>query len=200
MKIRCGYVSNSSSSSFILAINKNKYIKCNKCGIDFVSIFEFISKTFKNLENLSSYWPVPSNIGKSSDTILYAIEELNNDIKFAENELTVIREIKDDKNASIMFSKLQNAISILGVRNARFMSEYESIEVAVRNEERFIQNKINRMNEDMNKLQVIYDKIEELQGTWNIYAFTVDFQDDMHKFVVDAIDKNLVKLIKRIDG
>lgn len=32
MKYRCGFVSNSSSSSFIIRWNKNNFNKCDKCG------------------------------------------------------------------------------------------------------------------------------------------------------------------------
>lgn len=199
MKTRYGYVSNSSSSSFILAISRDKHIKCDKCGIDFCSIFEFISRTFKKLEDLSLYWPVPSDTEKSLDAISYAIEELENDIKFAESELTAICKIKNDENASIIFSKLQSAVSKLSVRHARFMSEHTSVNAAVENEERFIQSEINDIEKRIEHLRIIHDKIDKIQDDYDIYAFNVSIHDSMYRFVVDAIDNNLVQLIERID-
>lgn len=210
MKARHGFVSNSSSTSFVIAVREQKIEKCPHCNcspIDYLNFLHLKTKDEKGQEYEYKIFDIKEHI----DMLKEDIKNYKSAIEILTKTNEQFRAILDDLNAPKYINVL---INLIGDRlkytyyqrpfakkskeeqdadlrvlpyDQRASFTYASINTEIEE----IQSKINALEteikekeEDINK----YSKYAE--GKWTIFKIKVDHMDaDMHE-VIDVMSKS----------
>ncbi len=196
MKIRNGFVSNSSSSSYILAVKKDCH--CENCKFDLSTVFDIISQTFKRLEDADRYYPMISNRDYTLENISDQIEECRKNIEFSNRELSSIKDIENNKDAVKLFCRWKEIfVSGSSIVQQRKVSEYGLIDKEIVYVREKLEQCIKENESIIEKLEERYDTTSKLKDDYDIYSFTIDYMDPLHKFVKGLIQKDFVEVIEQ---
>ena len=193
MKVRFGFVSNSSSSSFVVAIRKP-----TKKTIDAVKFIEFVAKhTEKN-----PIWSNVFGIAAKQKAIKAEIDELKKDMAFGYKEVEFWRNVGEDGLFDGWLGKLKEHFRAFKpgggeVRQLRSMSEYrenlsEMGQTPCKLMSQWIKNVVDRDKDKLVELEKELAQLKNLKNSeWAIYSF----EEDMHwgKNLVSNIVTDLVK-------
>lgn len=203
MKIRYGFVSNSSSSSYILALPKEK--ECEHCGHTNGQIIELVSKLFSK-----GTWDdyVPVNYGGDFEGYIGAIEneieEIDKDIAWTLKKTKVLENLSKNEDAITLFSEW-NEIKQQAKPRWRRKADESNEEYGTTPREKLKEDvgwlgdqiEINRRKKT--SLEAKKRKIEEaIKSDDTLYAFEIDHQDSARDTIEMLIKNGIVKVIEKI--
>lgn len=198
MKIRSGFVSNSSSSSFLVALPIEH--ECNECNQNnhLVTILEkLFTKSWSGLFEFG-----PQTREDHINKIDNEFEEIEQDIIWAENKSAILQKISNNQNAVKLFTEWHNINHKSSIRNWRYSDHNkndqknpnEEIEFAIRRVKCEADNLYKKKTELNRKKQLLLDSVE---GKQKVYSFKLDVQSEEYRIMNTLIDSNSVKLIEK---
>lgn len=203
MKIRNGFISNSSSSSYILALPNVK--KCEHCESSNDILLELIVDVFSK-KSFNGY--IPSSYSGDPkqyiETINDEIETIEKDIEWANKRVVDLKNLSKNDDAVSLFAVLsQNKIQNGGT-SIRWEREcdngYDDPRNTLRHEIESLGCKIVELNNNLNKLINERNKIEEaVENDETIYMFEIDYMDPARNIVEKLIEADSVKVIEKIN-
>jgi hypothetical protein len=207
MRIRTGFVSNSSSSSFILSIAKEQECKhCNQSNADVLNIIRdlFSSKKYEDY--------VPKTFSGNPEDYLVSIdteiEEINKDIHWAHKKIQVLEKINKNPDAVCLMKQWDRIKEEQGRDKGINFLRYGREDDKYRNE-----NEIDTIARDLDwkrtsiktlekkraELENKKSKIEKaINGEEQIYILEVNHMDDAHTLIQNMINNGSVKLIDKV--
>jgi len=200
MKIRNGFVSNSSSSSFIVAVKKPQKNETN-----YMELIEFMMKNYYKRKDLDKNFK--GSIKEYTSNLEKELKKLTKDITFLEKDKIFIEEVLSNKNLikpiGKLFEYLDNKTKLkknLGVRQTReFYKNYVPKFV--------LENELGSINYDIdkikNKIEILTARISDIQkykeGSWDIICYEEDaaFGSPMSGAIKELEEKSLAKILKK---
>lgn len=189
MKTRNGFVSNSSSSSFVVVIRKPKPFT-----ISMVKLIEFVAKhTEKN-----PAWKEVFSINTKIELIKEELKELDKDLAFFTKEYNFWNEIKKNKEFDTWLGKIKDhsitEAELNSCRNERLVNDYPNLPDTPC---LFMTNRLNHKREaikqEITKFQLELRNIKKYKDSeWMIYSFEEDVN-----FSNKVISKMIDDLVKR---
>lgn len=195
MKTRKGFVSNSSSSSFVLAINNSDKPE----DALFTSMFEAMSHLFKRKSAADHYYPIGNDKDYSIKSIDGLIETLEEEIGPARKEIYVLELIAANKDATSLVDRW-NAIRkdpyLNRIKSSQEISQHISAADTVQTFVNSVLRKIKRNENTIEDLKSVREKLLKL-GDSTVYSFVVDNSEtEIRRFVNEAIKHDLVTVIE----
>ena len=172
MKGRFGFVSNSSSTSFVILVKPDK-----------VEAVDFILRNIRKGETVPSE-PVPER----RETLLVEIGELNKDISYVAKLVTKLNKNSDKK--SIAFHNFLDRLDNLRCKDS--IRNFRQYPVNFDKTLEDYSNTLNRLKEDLEKEKAKCEKqVKLLEGndTWRILSF----EDDAHWGILGNMVDDLLK-------
>lgn len=192
MKTRNGFVSNSSSSSFLVSV---PHISCKHCN-HADHLIQIINNLFH------SKWKDLYISGNRDDYVVKIDDELeaiNNDIVWASYDLQALEKILQNEDAINLFSQWYAITDNASTRHRRFMDEHkdpvEKINGAINRQQHNITNLRKKINDLKEKRQLILSKTLEGQ---EVYSFEMDVMSNEYKIMEQLIEDGSVELIEKI--
>jgi len=200
MKIRTGFISNSSSSSFIIALPKDN--KCEHCGHSNETIIKLVMDLFGS-KSWESYVP---NI-YSGDPLDYInmidneIEQLDKDISWALEQISVLEKISLNKDAVSLLNQWDRITGKVKTRWCRESDEYSEMKDRDELKDRitWLGRDVERARNNKNKLLSKKAKIEAaVANDQTIYVFDIDIHDSAHSLINSLIENGNVEVIEKV--
>jgi hypothetical protein len=199
MKIRTGFVSNSSSSSFILALSDEK--ECEHCGYSNTKMLDLIVTLFSKGTPLGDF--LSSYVSNPDDCISMIneeIAELDRDIEWILKRINVLEKLSANDDAIVLFSQWNDIQKNPDVRQKRYVEEsgfsrspYEHLKLHIE----WLGDDIKRAKNKKAKLGKKRAKIEAVANSGRmIYSFKIDYQDQLHSVIKDIIESGYVEVIE----
>jgi hypothetical protein len=207
MKIRVGFVSNSSSSSYILALPKEK--ECEHCGHNNAQTLKIARELFaKKNKDWKSRVPDPYSGDPKHyiDSINIEIEEIDKDIKWSLKKIKLLENLRENDDAIILFNEWNTIERKTDIRPQRLLSEYkeeENIDTKekLKRDIEYLNWNIRKKKERKTKLKSKRHKIERaVKDDDTLYVFEVDHRDNGQDIIEMLIDNGTVKIIEKIVG
>ena len=193
MKIRQGFVSNSSSSSFVVAIKKP-----SPKQIDGVKFIEILSKHGKN----NSVWSNITSVSEMKRAIRMELLELETDLAFCESEIKFWKELSENRDFDIFLERFlehsRNGDN-KSARNIRqFLEQYKTMNSAKPCE--MIVKRLGNMRDntllEILELKEYFLKISKLNASYTIYSFEEDM--NFGSKIASGVIRDLVKMKQAI--
>jgi len=205
MKSRQGFVSNSSSSSFVIAIKKAKSKKFS----DPSSVIDFLIKHSGAKYGDLKYF---SQTPKKYDFLLKKeIKELQKDVRWVEKQKSGLEEALGNEDVVEILAKINRMPSIQSAKkrnedNAnkdktnednRFSREYmHSMKEALEREITSLEYSLNSMGEKIKELQEKEKKIQPyLDGDWQLIGFEEDMWGSVLKSAIEDMARRKEAII-----
>ena len=202
MKIRTGFVSNSSSSSFILAIPNDK--ECGHCGYSNAAIVELVMDLFGD-KSWESYVPktYSGNPVDYINAIDEEVEQLDKDIAWTIKKIETLENLSTNDEALQLFSEWNDISRQSKARWRREVDEDENYKRVpreiLRRDIGHLGASVERSRNEKNKLLAKKAKIKAaIDNNQTIYVFEIDIHDSAHS-LIDALIKNgSVEVIEKV--
>jgi len=202
MKIRTGFVSNSSSSSFIICVKEDA------TGAE-IKMLDFMT-TFMD----KSHGVKREDVGEYKERLQNEIEDLNKDNVYSQKELEELTILLEDPLLIIAFNKLEVALQSMGkngsdfkelVRRERYMyfCNIEDGEVfepsnLLRNLHRKLEYSISRNTREIKDLSRRLAKIKDLPKSKKLISFEADnMEDSLLNSINNLEEQNMITIIER---
>lgn len=164
MKERKGFVSNSSSTCYIIAVPK-KGKKCKCCGRDnryYVQMLRYLVKVYEAEKN-EVEWIDSINIAETK----YKVDTLKKGIKFLKSQLKEIDKLKRNYLIDMAINKVEQLSNILAkVKDTKYQINWIAEEMRIIDKNMIDDLKktmTHRMNEDKKELARLQSKIKKLR-------------------------------------
>lgn len=198
MKIRTGFVSNSSSSSYVLAVKKQQECEC--CGLSNSKMIELITLLLGKKEfNGRVPKSFTGNMTEYVESLDVEIEELEKDIVCGTEKIKLLEKISANNDALLLMDQWNNLSKI---RNDRYMDESEYKQSSVDNLKWKIQNVESEVNRAKNSISEIRLKKQKLEAATNedrrIFIFEMDDWDDARRIIEELIENDVVEVIEKV--
>lgn len=182
MKIRYGFVSNSSTSSFILAVKQVKDV-CPTCGLNPANYLSIIQQLLP--EGLKKNPVVPhQNVftGLVSDvkaTYESKLDDLKKSKKALEKSISNYKEIlKDEKSLVAAGELIKLKMTLKHRKNYDDSSDYfvndRNPQEVVESEIEIMEAKIRKADEEIGQISKMLSIIRSLKGKWEVVNIVVD--------------------------
>ena len=193
MKTRNGFVSNSSSSSFIIAALKDEFLeKCSCCGQMPLNFLE----SLKNVPNPSVAYQC-QEMESFVDNTDEEIKEIEEDREWLKKELAMYQDIAENENFSLVAEKILKAIEseverkrqkndtyvsqtyklnaeiVHDARSGKYSSESGYTRAIVSDKIRDLQWGISKIDSEIVRLKNLISELEPLlseKEKWNLYG------------------------------
>jgi len=191
MKMRNGFVSNSSSSSFIIAIRKQE-----KNNINNIKLIEFLSKHTEK----RPLWKDELAVSAREEILNSELQEMSNDLIFLIKEKAIWSKLAKNRNFDKFLGKVKERINKINnyesVRNLRFMEENAFEHKVCKTVLNKIIYFIKEITKEMIKIEKILAKLKRLDDNWLTFSFEED--SNWGNKVVSSIVRDLEKQKKAI--
>lgn len=199
MKTRTGFVSNSSSSSFIVAIRKK-----TSTSIDLVKFIEFVA----NHTEKTPVWKDIVSVTERQNALREERRELQSDVDFGIKELEFWSNASKNKKFDVWFEEIKSHMREFspkgtGLRGLRQLREYKKDTIGMGSKPcslmaRWLKLQISQNKERIAQLTKHLESLKDLKDSdWGIYSFEEDLHWSDHKVsrIVDDLVKNDVAKI-----
>lgn len=198
MKIRNGFVSNSSSSSYILATKREQ--KCECCGLSNSKMIELASLMLGKKEFDGC---VPKsfngNVSEYVESLDDEIENLKKDILWATEKIEILQKISKNNDAITLMDQWNVCENL---RNDRYNDESEYRSNPTENLKWNIERLGNDISGAKNKIAEIKTKKQKLltaiDENRKIFIFEMDNWSRAREIVRELIENDTVEIIEEI--
>lgn len=200
MKIRNGFVSNSSSSSFLIALPAEH--SCSKCHQDNKTLLTLLHNLFGKSWAGNEYKAMRLNLSTCIENIDEEIKQLEHDVHCGQDKLGTLKEISLDKNALSLFYNWYCINTKASLRHWREIEEYkdspdyidEKVQYSIKSVEQEIyrkQTKISELKEKKDKLR------NSLNDNQEIFYLEVGCHGSEYSIINNLIENGIVQLIEK---
>lgn len=201
MKTRQGFVSNSSSSSFIIAVpNKAKTCKCCKRSNHW--LLQAIGKYLGSFsKDGNKFYPITSaeNIVDHYKTDL---EELIASKKYAENQLKIITDLQKDPTVFANYERLKRQLDLFRSKlriedEAQYCGGFDP-EKNLKDRQERLEKHLVDYDKKVKEIEDIIAKVSKfLKKDYTVYSFTIDnWSTDAEKSIMDMMkEPDLIEVI-----
>lgn len=200
MKIRIGFVSNSSSSSYILALSKGK--KCDHCNCSDIDMLELVGKLFSKKEWVGN---IPSTYNGDPtvfvDLIDGEIEQLDKDIEWVTKKIEVLKDLSKNDDALTIFGNWYDISKNVNPRWRRDIDERcdETPRDKLKREAESLGRLIQENRSKRSSLEIKKNKLEDaVTACQTIYVFDIDHIGKERDIIETLIKNGVVDVIERI--
>jgi len=203
MKIRSGFVSNSSSSSFIIAVRPDaKTCKC--CGRSDAFLLQLLAKYIATLTKDNHKLYTMYTAKDVEDYFKKELEDFVSSKAHAIEQLATIKELLKDKKTIDNFSKIQTQLQVIsyGFPIHKEDPGMTKVQFSLESRRDGIQK---HLVEYDNKVKALKEKIAKVKAFnkkgWTVYAFTMDNWATEAESMIKAMtaEEDLVVVIERIN-
>jgi len=222
MKIRNGFISNSSSTSFVLAVIDRK--ECKHCGsstADYLDLLYYHSECKQTCANMSANHykeQIADDISEYKKDLAYleslkkqyeGLQDNRNFLPVAEMLIKISNEIRDRQIKQDSRQKFNKALKIPDVIKSPEENQQEELFIVRASRERgkYVQGEmyeiINKITHQISnikfRIKSCEDILAKLDGIdkYGIYEFTVDNSDKVISLVELMESKKMVKVLSR---
>ncbi|MHA2280061.1 MAG: hypothetical protein ACXAC5_04190 [Promethearchaeota archaeon] len=199
MKIRHGFVSNSSSASFILALSDEK--ECEHCGHSNRKMLDLIISMFSKGtpigDFLSSFMGDPNH---HISTIKEEISDLNKDIAWTLKKIEKLKALSKNSDAVLLFEEWNDIDHGTRSRWQREMEDHrQSVDDKLITRIRQLGESVEKAKNNIVKLEKKKAKLEEVADSGRVvYSFEIDYHDRLYSVVKDIVNSGYVDVIEQI--
>jgi predicted RNase H-like nuclease (RuvC/YqgF family) len=201
MKIRNGFVSNSSTSSFLLAI-PNDMDECDHCGFGTKMFFSVLIDTLNAYRSKTKY-SLQSSYEDYLNKIQTDLKEIREDIKESERQYQKMKSMIDTgeiKTSLIKVSKFYDTIRILQNSDLRSLKQMmECVRtINIKDELKSFKNKIDNLKHSKKELEENLSMVKSLKNIKEIIEINMDcsWRSDVENRIALLAEKGIVKVLK----
>jgi len=210
MKVRNGFVSNSSSSSFIILVDTK-----SAEGKENYLLFKFFLSSLKQYEDDHYLTHNYNNsIEQYVESMKYDLGEKTKDLAFSKEKLKFLKSSLDNKEAVALLdawgradkaakdrSGKRHEKSITWERHSEESAqEYGYATSFVEDETKYLENYIHRTQKEIDQLNADIKKFSEIDAEKAVLAFEVSYQDPNHSLLKEIIESmSWIEVIERIN-
>ena len=203
MKLRSGFVSNSSSSSFIVAVPK-KAVVCKCCNRSDEWMLQAFAKYLTTLSDRTNKLHSMTSAEQVDD---YYKEELSGHIKSKDYALSQIKEIEELEKTPKIFDdylrlkkQLDTTRYALSLKNEVEVAQYVPIKDTLSERRKRLENHIKDYDKKLKEIKDIIAKVKKaIKNDCSVYSFTIDnWATDAESMLKALMAEKVVEVIHSV--
>jgi len=207
MKIRSGFVSNSSSSSFIVAIDKTE-VECPCCKKNNRWILEAMARYLTTLSDKSNKLYTMTSGEQVEEYFKNELLEHMGSKEYAQEQLKTIQELEKDPKAFENYQSLSKQLEraryntniAREAAGEKDMAKYLTNEDTLKKRRERIESHIEEYDKKLNDLKTLIRKVRKaVKANKTVYAFTIDnWATDAEKALKEMMRDKVIEVLWEI--